>query len=1043
MKHDYNEKNSGNSKTELFENGASALNIFSLSDFLDISNDIVLGVDAQQQVVYLNNTALDFYGVTQAVHVLGYSVNRLYRSEPPLFDNEAKISLDLKEKGYWRGDCQQTKNNGEIVDVECSITQMPLNKSNDLCWIMVMRDITARKKAEALARHNELRFRLALEAAYLISFEWDIQRDSVQRFIALTPQLPNAATQTPRNFAEVCQVVHPDDLDLFKQNVEKALTHEQGVYESEFRMLLSDGNLRWLYERGRVIYDDYGKPAFLIGLSQDITERKLNEVLLLQTQRRCAEIVESALDAIITIDSNQTILQFNAAAEQMFNCTAAEIIGTSLTRFIPERFQLIHSQALANFAQRNIIKRSSGKLNYIIGLRSNGEEFPLEASVSLSEVDGKKAFTAILRDISKRKYTEDKLRESEARLRLFIEHAPVSIAMFDRDMRYLAVSNRWKHDYKLPLDIDITGYCQYDLFPEIPPHWKDVNKLGLAGETIRRDEEAFKRADGSVQWVKWEVMPWFTENNQVGGILIAAEEITERVLARKQLRLSQEDLSRAQAVGQIGSWRMDLTWNIITWSEEMYRIFGLPLNIPVNYSLFLELVHPDDRALVDRVWSNAIQSTYEATEVYDIEYRIIANEQIKWVRAKAYFEFNSQGIAISSLGINQDITERKLAELALKEANQRKDEFLAMLAHELRNPLAPIRNAVLILNRTGAEEHMRQRATAMIERQVQHLVRLVDDLLDVSRVSQGKIKLKKQAVDLTDIIKQAIETSQPLIEARKHQLQVKWSPYTISLEGDPTRLVQVISNLLNNAAKYTDMGGAIKVMVGIQPSTMLAADYEAVVTVIDNGQGIEASALQSLFELFYQVHRNVDRAEGGLGIGLSLVKSLIEMHGGRVQAYSAGRGKGSEFSIYLPCLSKLQPKQLTLMTNVENPIKSGHRILVVDDNPDVAESMAMLLELFGHKVLCAHDGRQAVDAALRERPRVVFLDIGLPYLNGYEACQAMRQAGLVDTFIVALTGYGQEDDKLKAEQAGFNEHMAKPVDVQVLEDLLASLPLRT
>jgi PAS domain S-box-containing protein len=367
-------------------------------------------------------------------------------------------------------------------------------------------------------------------------------------------------------------------------------------------------------------------------------------------------------------------------------------------------------------------------------------------------------------------------------------------------------------------------------------------------------------------------------------------DISERKQAEGALRQSREDLARAQAVGQVGSWRLDVGRNVLTWSDENHRIFGIPEGTPLTYESFLETIHPDDCAYVDAQWKAALRG-----EPYDIEHRIVVKGRVKWVREKAYLEFDVAGGLRGGFGITQDITGRKLAVIALREADRRKDEFLAMLAHELRNPLAPLRNAAQILRIAAPKEPSLTRVSGMIERQVNQLARLVDDLLDVARVSRGKIQLQKTPLDLAAVVRQAIETSQPLIDARQHALNVTLPPQTLCVEGDFARLAQVVSNLLNNAAKYTDEGGMI--WLSVEPSN---ASHEVLIRVRDTGRGIDPAALGSLFELFYQADRNLDRSDGGLGIGLSLVKSLVEMHGGRVEAHSAGRGKGSEFVIRLP-----------------------------------------------------------------------------------------------------------------------------------------------
>jgi len=386
---------------------------------------------------------------------------------------------------------------------------------------------------------------------------------------------------------------------------------------------------------------------------------------------------------------------------------------------------------------------------------------------------------------------------------------------------------------------------------------------------------------------------------------------------------------------------------------------------------------------------------------------------------------------------HQDVTKRKLAEDALKEADRRKDEFLATLAHELRNPLAPIRNGLQVMklakNNAEAIEHSR----AMMERQLAQMIRLIDDLLDVSRISRGKVELKRERVDLAKVVQQAVENSRPLIEQGGHELVVDVSPDPIYVDADVTRLAQVYANLLNNAAKYTEPGGHIRL-------TVERTGSDAVVTVGDNGVGIAAHMLPKVFELFTQVDRSLEKSQGGLGIGLSLVKGLVEMHGGSVEARSDGHGTGSEFVVRVPVV-------LSVLGEIRGEggsesIESGdrHRILVVDDNRDGAESLAMMLTLMGNELRTAHDGLEALDVAAAFRPDLILLDIGMPRLNGYDTARRIRaQPWGKNTVLVALTGWGQEEDRQKTHDAGFNAHMVKPVDLAALEILLANLKAQT
>ena len=366
----------------------------------------------------------------------------------------------------------------------------------------------------------------------------------------------------------------------------------------------------------------------------------------------------------------------------------------------------------------------------------------------------------------------------------------------------------------------------------------------------------------------------------------------------------------------------------------------------------------------------------------------------------------------------------------LKEADRRKDEFLAILAHELRNPLAPIRNAVQIFRAKGPPSAELQWATELIDRQVSQMTRLVDDLLDVSRITRGKIDLRKERVELETVVKSAVEASRPLIEKWGHKLTVSIPPLPIFIEADQTRMAQVILNLLNNSAKYTDQGGRIWLTAERQGD-------EVSIRIRDSGIGIPKEMLPRIFDMFTQVDQSLERTEGGLGVGLTLVQRLVEMHGGRVEARSDGPGKGSEFVVRLPVVREVnESAPAQVVDQVNKP--SARRILIVDDNRDSADSLGMLLSMMGNKVYTAQDGLEAVGAAAAFQPDVVLLDIGLPKLNGYEACRRIReQEGGERMLLVALTGWGKEEDRRRSKEAGFDHHLTKPIEFDALQKLLA------
>jgi signal transduction histidine kinase len=393
------------------------------------------------------------------------------------------------------------------------------------------------------------------------------------------------------------------------------------------------------------------------------------------------------------------------------------------------------------------------------------------------------------------------------------------------------------------------------------------------------------------------------------------------------------------------------------------------------------------------------------------------------------------GKLLGAVNVLVDISDRKRAEDALREADRAKNEFLATLAHELRNPLAPIRAAVKILQLKSGVNPESQSAIAVIERQTRQMTRLIDDLLDIARITSNKLELRRELVAISEVLKAAIETSLPLIEQHEHKLIVNEPSEAIQIDGDLVRLAQVISNLLNNAAKYTQRGGRIWLTAARQ-------EKEAVIKIRDTGTGIAPEVLPRIFEMFAQADRSKYGSAGGLGIGLTLVKRLVEMHGGAITAHSDGPGKGSEFIVRIPLASSQAAAARPPKGKQSMKAEAGLplRILVVDDNLDSADSLGLLMKLLGNEVRIVHDGLAAVEAANEFQPRVVLLDIGLPSLNGYEAAKKIRQQPRGnEAVLIAVTGWGEDIDRQRSKQAGFDHHMVKPVDPDVLTKLLDEL----
>jgi len=506
------------------------------------------------------------------------------------------------------------------------------------------------------------------------------------------------------------------------------------------------------------------------------------------------------------------------------------------------------------------------------------------------------------------------------------------------------------------------------------------------------------------------------------------DEVQVRQAAQVALRDSEQ---RYRAIGesiQYGVWLCDAEGNPTYTSESFLSLLGMTQQ---QYCIggSAGAIHPEEAPAVLEAWRECLR----CGGPWYCEYRVRAADG-------AFHPILAQGVAIRGedgritawAGIHLDISRLKRSEEALREADRRKDEFLATLAHELRNPLAPIRNAAQLLEVPAADERQRQWARQVIARQVQRMGLLLDDLLDVSRITRGRLELKKDHVALSALIATAIETARPLIDAKQHALQVVLPPAPVELHVDPLRMSQAISNLLNNAAKYTDAHGQITLSAQLDAGELRIA-------VSDTGIGFDPAVRPELFEMFSQIDSPVDRSEGGLGIGLALVKGLVGLHGGSVEAASAGPGRGSTFTIRLRG-AQASPRRPRPEQAVPRPaLERGCKVLVADDNRDSAESLALVMRMWGYQVYLAHSGTEALQIGARERPEAFILDIGMPGMSGYEVARSIRsQSWGSHVLLLAVTGWGASEDVERARQAGFDEHMTKPVDPARVDALLAA-----
>jgi len=688
-----------------------------------------------------------------------------------------------------------------------------------------------------------------------------------------------------------------------------------------------------------------------------------------------------------------------------------------------------------------------------------------------------------------RKRAEDALRESEQRFRLMAETIPSILWTAAPDGTVTYANEHWFEYCGLARKPDTGEWPEPVVHPDDYQRCTDAWTRALREGTDYEIEVRNRRHDGSYRWFVTRAVPlrgdsgsivqWFGTTTDIDDRKRADQ--TSRFLADASASLAeltdyQSTLQRVAslAVPAFADW---CAVDMLEPDGSIHRL-SVTHTDPAKVKLAHELLdryppQPSDSYGIMKVlrtgeaeWMPTIPESLLSELVQDEEHlRIIHELGLKsYICAPLRSRTRMLGVLsfvtsesgrvfdATHLAAAEDLAHRAAIAIenanlvaALREADLRKDEFLAMLAHELRNPLAPIRNAVQIFRGVGPPVPELQWATEVIDRQVHQMTRLVDDLLDVSRITRGKIELRRERVELAAVVSSAVEASRPLIEKLGHELIVSLPPQPVQLDADPTRLAQVLSNLLNNAAKYTDNAGRIRLTAEVQ-------NHHLLIRVKDSGIGIPAEMLPRVFEMFTQVDRSLERAEGGLGIGLTLVHRLVEMHGGTVEARSDGPGKGSEFIVCLPLgvdVNDQEPEGRTdgrtegrtegRMDDERAVAAVTRRILVVDDNWDSAESLVMFLRMLGNDVHTAHDGLEAVEVAATFRPDVVLLDIGLPRLNGYEAARQIREkSGTGEIVLVAVTGWGQDEDRRRSREAGFDYHLTKPVDFDALQRLLAA-----
>jgi len=763
----------------------------------------------------------------------------------------------------------------------------------------------------------------------------------------------------------------------------------------------------------------------------------------LLSARSLAAIVESSDDAIISKSLDGIIQSWNAAAERIFGYSAEQAVGRHISLVIPAERAEEEERIIAEL-------RAARRVEHFetVRTRSNGQAVQVSLTISPIKDETGRVIGAskIARDITGKRQAEERERRlliesasANAKFQAFFEQSAVFAGIMDVDGTIIE-PNRLSWEGCGFTKEQITGKPFWE-----GPWWapsstlveqiKAGSALAASGQ-IFRAEMPYYVADGSERIADVTILPIKDEAGKVLFLAPTGADITDRKRAEEDRRSFVTLIENSTDF--IGMCDPNGTPFFINTAG--LKMVGLQNIDEARQYAVRDFFFPEDQGMIqNEFFPSVLEKGHGEIEV---RLRHFKTGDALWMAYKVLTLTRDDGQTIGFATVSQEITARRQLEEHLRkmatdlsDVNHRKDEFLATLAHELRNPLAPIRNSLHLLRLSGELSPSLDPVREIMERQVNQMVRLIDDLLDVSRISHGKIELQREPIELATIISTAVETVQPLIDAAGHQLALSLPAEPIILDADPVRLAQIIGNLLNNAAKYTKPGGQIWL-------SALNEGNQAVISIRDTGVGIPAVMLPLVFEMFAQVDRTLTQAQGGLGIGLTLAKTFIEMHGGRIDAHSDGLDQGSEFVVYLPMLQDLQLHSASMSsTQIASTSVSRRQILIVDDTRAAGYVLGKLLETMGQQVRTATDAHAALESVRRDRPDLVISDIGMPNIDGYELARRLRnEPGLKGLILVALTGYGQDRDKQRAREAGFDYHLVKPVSLEALQDLLTSLP---
>uniref|UniRef100_UPI00082B7DC2 PAS domain-containing sensor histidine kinase n=1 Tax=Azohydromonas lata TaxID=45677 RepID=UPI00082B7DC2 len=866
----------------------------------------------------------------------------------------------------------------------------------------------------------EEQLRLATDAAEVGFWDVDPATGAVQ-WPARVKTMFGLPLDADVTMADFYAALHPDDRQRVREAFEAACDPARRcLYDVEYRTVArEDGQVRWVAAKGRALFSAAGQCVRVLGTARDVTARKAADEAMRRMDDRSAllqAISDLSPDAIFAKDLGGRLLFANPATLALVGKRADQMVGHTDAEFLddPEAARAI----MAN-DRRVMDGDAAEEIEEPLPYPDGSVRVWLSRKMPLRDAAGRViGLLGVSRDITERKRLQQALQSSKDNLQRILYSITDGVAVLDRQWRYTYFNEQGARILGVRRD-ELLGQTLWDAFPHVRQRLfgSELQHAMDTGEPTHFEEFYPEPLN---KWIECHGYP------SADGLSIFFRDVTERHQAQAALHASGQRLRRVFELNPIGMVTGNADGRLMEANDAFLRIVGKTREeLRQGLLRWTDLTPPEHLAADRRAVAQAQRDGISA--VYEKEYLRPDGSRVPVMLATCLFDGESELLAFVI-----DITERKRAEEALRQSDRRKDEFLATLAHELRNPLAPLRNAAQLLASPALRLDQLGWIQRLMERQVRHMARLLDDLLDLARISQGKLQLKKERVTLAAIVDPAVEAARPMLDAKRHVLTVSLEEGValgrLALQADAVRLSQVLSNLLTNAAKYTDAGGRIALRVWREGA-------ELCMSVRDNGIGLPPEAGARIFEMFGQLEAGAARSEGGLGIGLALVAGIVELHGGRVVVESDGPGLGSCFTLRLP-LDEAGAEPAAQAS--DESAYAGLKVLVADDNEDAAQTLALLLSFQGFETRVALAGLDAVALARQWPADAAVLDIGMPDLDGHAVARALRaMEGGQRMRLIALTGWGQDADRRKSAAAGFDHHLTKPVDVQQLLALLA------